>query len=103
MERLFLARQVALAVGLCLTLCPGATGQDKKESAPSHQSSDLEGRLARVTGAGKQTEKMRDPVGYKKLEEEVERAIRRGGAWLKKLSMFDPPALNFRDDYPTIG
>ena len=49
---------------------------------------DVPERLARVTRVGRKTEKERDPVNYKKLEEEIEKAIRRGAAWLKKQDMF---------------
>ena len=64
---------------------------------------DLPSRLAAVTGAGRPTEKQRDPEGYKKLEEEVERAIRRGAAWLKKERPMIPRPLDLRDEYPTLG
>ncbi len=64
---------------------------------------DVPERLARVTRVGRKTEKERDPVNYKKLEEEVEKAIRRGSAWLKKQEMFSSSPLNLRDVYPTIG
>jgi hypothetical protein len=64
---------------------------------------DLAERLARVTGAGRQTEKARDPDGYKKLEEEIERAIRRGAAWLKQQKPIDPFPSDFHDEYLTIG
>ncbi len=64
---------------------------------------DVPERLARVTRAGRKTEKELDPVNYKKLEEEIEKAIRRGAAWLKKQDMFGKSPLDFRDVYPTIG
>jgi hypothetical protein len=60
-------------------------------------------RLAKVTGAGQRTEKERDPEGYKKLEEEIEKAIRRGAAWLKKQPQFRSSPLSLIDVYPTIG
>jgi len=107
MERLFFARQAGVAVGLWLflTLSSSATGQDKKTESPSNQQgSDVGERLSRVTGAGKKTEKERDPEAYKKLQEEVERAIRRGGAWLKRQDIFfRARILNFREDYSTLG
>src|SRR5208282_1614049 len=43
---------------------------------------DVPERLARVMRVGRKTEKELDPVNYKKLEEEIEKAIRRGAAWL---------------------
>ncbi len=64
---------------------------------------DVPERLARVTRVGRKTEKERDPANYKKLEEEIEKAIRRGAAWLKKQDMFGKSPLDFRDVYPTIG
>ncbi|MFL5342772.1 MAG: VWA domain-containing protein, partial [Gemmataceae bacterium] len=59
-------------------------------------------RLARVSGTGLKTEKMRDPVGYKKLEEEIEKSIRRGAQWLKKQPLFNSP-LDLSGEYQTIG
>jgi len=64
---------------------------------------DVPERLARVMRVGRKTEKERDPANYKKLEEEIEKAIRRGAAWLKKQDMFGKSPLDFRDVYPTIG
>ena len=37
------------------------------------------------------------------LEEEVEKAIRRGGAWLRKQKRFAPTPLDLNDYYLTIG
>jgi len=74
-------------------------GSAIKTSEPS-----LEARLALVTGAGRQTEKLRDPVAYKKLEEEVERAIRRAATWLKQQSPLHESSLDLRSSYnPTPG
>src|SRR5271157_443527 len=64
---------------------------------------DVPERLARVMRVGRKTEKELDPVNYKKLEEEIEKAIRRGAAWLKKQDMFGKSPLDLRDVYPTIG
>ena len=64
---------------------------------------DVPERLARVMRVGRKTEKELDPVNYKKLEEEIEKAIRRGAAWLKKQDKFGSSPLDFRDVYPTIG
>ncbi len=61
----------------------------------------LEARLATVTGAGRQQEKKLDPDGYKRLEEEIERSIRRGAAWLKTQAALDLDDLD--DHYATIG
>jgi hypothetical protein len=59
-------------------------------------------RLARVTGAGRTLERDRDPAGYTKLEEAIERAIRRGAAWLKTQRVL--AQLRLHDgDYATIG
>ena len=60
-------------------------------------------RLVRVMRVGRKTEKERDPANYKKLEEEIETAIRRGAAWLKKQEIFGKSPLDLRDPYPTIG
>src|SRR5438105_5017721 len=84
---------IALLVGEALA-------QEKKADA-SKAESGIADRLARVTGAGRKTEKERDPVGYKKLEEEIERAVRRAAAWLKKQERLDP--IKLTDKYPTIG
>src|SRR2546426_9592935 len=68
---------------------------------PRAQADENDERLARVTGAGRKMEKQRDPEGYKKLEEEVEKAIRRGAAWLKKQKMLEQ--LNLNNEHPTLG
>ena len=60
-------------------------------------------RLAGVTGVGKKTEKQRDPVGFKKLEVEIGRAIRRGAAWLKRQSPLNNDPLSLDGEYETIG
>ncbi len=58
-------------------------------------------RLSRVTGVGRKTEKELNPEGYKKLEEEIEQAIRRGATWLKTQST--PDLADLKSPYPTIG
>jgi von Willebrand factor type A domain len=62
-----------------------------------------EERLANVTGAGRKTEKQRDPVGFKKLEVEIERSIRRGAAWLKTYSLLSADPLDLSEERTTIG
>jgi hypothetical protein len=64
---------------------------------------DLTERLARVTGAGRMTEKKRDPDGYKKLEEDVEKAVRRGAEWLKNQFEFAADSLNTHNAHLTFG
>ena len=64
---------------------------------------DLEARWARVTGAGRKTEKERDPEGWRRLEEEVERAIRRAAAWLKTHSAIAEMKTEGNAELPTIG
>ncbi len=64
---------------------------------------DWAAQLAKLTGAGRQTEKQRDPAGYEKLEQEIEKAIRRGAAWLKTQHGLDRDPLSLHDEYPTIG
>ncbi len=75
-------------------------GEVAKTSEPA-----LEVRLARVTGVGQKTEKERDPEGFKKLEEEIEVAIRRGAEWLKRQSELGSigKSLDLQNTRPTIG
>ncbi len=64
---------------------------------------DLATRLTYATGAGRKTMRELDPEGYKKLQEEVELAIRRGAAWLKKYSVIEEVPTDLSDTYATIG
>jgi Mg-chelatase subunit ChlD len=60
-------------------------------------------RWAAVSGAGRKTERERDPEGYRRLEEDVERAIRKAAAWLERhghVASMDPGRA---DGHPTIG
>jgi hypothetical protein len=91
--------------GLCQFLAPAQSKKldESGTKLAGRTDQSVEERLARVTGAGRKTEKERDPENYKKLEEEIERAIQRGAAWLKKQKMFVPTSFEFQGEYPTIG
>jgi hypothetical protein len=64
---------------------------------------DLEARWATISGAGRKTERERDPEAWRKLEEEVERAVRRGAAWLEERSEIKGMDLEGDHEKPTIG
>jgi Mg-chelatase subunit ChlD len=60
-------------------------------------------RWRKVSGAGRKSERERDPAAWKRLEEEVEQAIRRAAAFLKAnghIERMDPME---DDGKPTIG
>jgi hypothetical protein len=64
---------------------------------------DVKARWATVSGAGRKTERERDPAGWKRLEEDIERAIRRAAAFLKargEIERMDPMEADGR---PTLG